>query len=271
MKPFGSAWHAFFLLVAGSTALSQVRELAVEAFPGIKVFPAFHADALNHQISLTRVTDNREWSGTIGGALPIVEVRAPDALFQAGVGVSTFNRLIKTPGHITVYTIDYKVDFPVDVRLSSLALRFALGHISCHFADDGIEILRRKSINSVKDYVTIASAYDLPVMGGYVYTAIHYVYHILPYPDKKWQVQAGLEGGNYALSSWAAMYGAVDIKVKEEVGWGSTQSYQVGFKLFQKRNYGLRCAYTFRTGFDERGQFFDQQVTENLLMLAIDF
>jgi hypothetical protein len=271
MKRSGIFLYACWLLCSCGEACSQSDDVVVQALPGEKIFPAFHADALNHQISLARITDNREWSGTIGGAIPLIEVRTSGATFQGGVGVSTYNRLIKTPGHITVYTVDYKVDFPLDIRLSALALRFALGHMSCHFADDGIEQLHRTSINSVKDYVTFASSYDLPAVGGNTYLAVHYVFHILPYPDKKWQLQAGLECLNRPLAPWAVLYGALDVKLKEEVGWGSTQSYQVGVKLFQKKNYGLRFSYTLRTGLDERGQFFDQRVTENLLMMAIDF
>jgi hypothetical protein len=239
--------------------------------PGAKIFPRFTADALAHGISLARVTDNRDWIGTIGGAVAVSEVRWPRVSVQAGVAVTTFNRMIKTPGHITVNTIDYKVDFPLDLRLSQWAFRLGLGHISSHFADDGIEILGQHSIQSAKDYMNAGAAYDIPVIRGYVYASAYYNYHVLPYPDKKWIWEWGLDAANTPLAGWAELYVAVDLKVKQENDWGSTQSYECGVRLFARGPYALRVAYTFRTGFEERGQLFDRRVVANLLSLHLDF
>ena len=78
--------------------------VALDFFPGTKVFPRFTADALQHTISLAKVTENREWMGTIGTEVPIIEITAGNSIVQAGLGVSTFNGLIRPPGHLTVYT-----------------------------------------------------------------------------------------------------------------------------------------------------------------------
>ena len=49
------------LLFASAMAPAQTE---LELFPGSPVFPRFTADALQHSLSLTRVTENREWIGT---------------------------------------------------------------------------------------------------------------------------------------------------------------------------------------------------------------
>jgi hypothetical protein len=72
------------------------------------------------------------------------------------------------------------------------------------------------------------------------------------------------------VADYAQLYGALDIKAKEEVSWGSIQSYQVGVKLFGRNNYSLRVAYTLRRGFEERGQFFDRRETINLISVFLD-
>ena len=255
------------LTAATPRARSQVD---VEFLPETKIFPRCTADALTHQISLSHVTENRDWIGTIGASVPVVGVSTQFGGFQFSVAASTFNRLIKPPHGLTVYTIDYKVDFPFDFRVEQLALRIAYGHYSCHFADDGIELLGKHSIQYIKDGLSFGAGYDLHSIGGYVYTQAQYNYHISPEPDKRWQLQLGFECGNLSLTDYARAYAAVDVKWKQDVSWGSTQSYSLGVKLFEKRNRGLRFAYTLRTGFEERGQFFDQQATVNLISLFID-
>ena len=244
---------------------------AFELFPGRKIFPLFTADGLQHTLSLTRVTENSDWIAAIGADVPFLQVTGSDVAVQAGIGVSTFNRLIKTPGHVTVYTVDYKVDLPLTLRRGPLALRIGYGHISCHLADDGIEIIGRHSIQSIKDYFMAAGAYDVPCLGGYVYGDVDYIYHIVPNRDKHWQLQCGGEGGNLLLTRFLQLYGAIDIKVKQQVGWGTTQSYQIGARFHVGKDLPLRISYTYRSGFDERGQFYDVKDDTSLIGLSLDF
>jgi hypothetical protein len=250
---------------------AQEQKPALSFLPGKKLFPRQTADGLAHQLSLSRVTENREWIGAIGASLPVVQMNFPDATVQASVAATTFNRLIKTPGHLAVYTIDYKVDFPFDLQFSNLTLRLAVGHMSCHFADDGIEILNRRSIQYVNDYVTVGWGYDLPLIGGNLYGIVSYIYHTVPIPNRPWLFQLGADVGNFPLTDFARLYGAFDVRVKQDVGWGSTQSYQVGVKLFTRGDLQLRFAYTLRVGFEDRGQFYLDKETKNMYGVFLDF
>jgi hypothetical protein len=268
MFTYKELWLAALVIVGAGRGEAQT---GVELFPGKKIFPVYRADALAHQLSLSRVTDNREWIGVIGGQIPIVQFDEKDFTAQIGLAASVFNRIIKTPGHITVYTVDYRVDIPFDFVFPAFALRVGYGHISNHYADDGIEILQSHSINAVKDYIQVAVARKFEVIRGEVYAGVICNYHAEPLRNRHWVVQAGSNFGNYPLASWVGVYGAIDLKVKEEVNWGTTQSYQVGFMTTPKGEYALRLAYTFRTGFEERGQLYDQTVTANLISLYIDF
>ena len=251
-------------------AWPQEERNLVDFFPGKKIFPPFTADALTHQISLSHVTNDRDWIGTIGGAIPIAQINLEDAELQVSASGSTFNRLITPPG-LTVYTVDFKVDFPLDVRISSTSFRFALGHYSCHFADDGIELLGKHSIQSIKDYYTLAVAQDIPLVYGHAYLASHWIHHNVPMRDKNWELQLGGEGGNIDVNPFVRLYCAIDLKLKQEVSWGSTQSYQIGARLFMNGTRCLRIAYTLRQGFDERGQFFDQREDISIISAFIDF
>ena len=261
---------AILTLLGALHAVAQEDSPTFDIFPGEKVFPMFTADALAHGMSIGRVTNNSEWIGSIGAALPLVQANVWGRSWQLGASATAFNRIIKTPGHITVYTIDYKVDFPLDLRLRSLALRVALGHVSSHFADDGIEILDEQSISYVRDYVTFAAAYDIPLLAGYVYAGADWNYHFEP-TTEPWILQIGGEGANLKLNGWARLFAAFDVKFRQNLSWGTTQSYEAGIRFFVKQRYALRLAYTFRTGFEERGQFYDQKESVHLVSLFIDF
>jgi len=269
MRKPGLSFPVLSILAAVAPCIASAQPV-LEFFPKTRIFPLFTADALAHQLSLSRVTDNREWIGDVGGSWPLAEVSVSGADFQGSVGATIFNRLLKTPGHITVSTIDYKVDLPVDIRTPALSVRFGYGHISSHFADAGILILGYHDISSVKDYLLLAASRDVPLLGGNAYAAVYDVYHHLPEPENRWMIQAGGTFGNIPLSAWATLYGAIDVKWKEEVSWGTTQSFQAGVRLFTREGRDLRVCYTLRRGFEDRGQLYFVSTTANLISLVID-
>jgi Protein of unknown function (DUF1207) len=242
-----------------------------EPFPDTKLFPLFTADGLAHQLSLSDVTENNNWIGAVGGSVPMVQLNLASEKIQASVAVTIFNRLIKSPGHLEVYTVDFKVDLPFDIRFNELALRAALGHISCHFADDALELYGQHSIQHVNDYVTLAASYDIAALHGYVYGGTNYSYGTQPIPNKPWLFQFGGSFNIYPLHEEATLYAAFDVKVKQEVGWGSTRSFQAGVRLFPRGRFALRVAYTLRMGFEDRGQFYLTRTTLNLVSGFIDF
>jgi hypothetical protein len=259
------------LLLLLAVSLAHAEEPTFEYFPARKLFPHLTADGLAHQLSLSRVTENHDWIAAIGGAIPMAQLNLTDAKIQGGVAVTIFNRLVKTPGKLEVYTVDYKVDIPFDIRLNDFTLRFALGHISCHFADDAIEIFGKRSIQHVNDYFTVAAAYDVEPIRGYVYGGFNYSYGTQPIQHKPWLLQVGAHFGNVEVHEDILLYGALDVKVREENGWGSTRSIQIGARFFPHHRVGARLAYTHREGFEERGQFYLNTTTLNLISAFIDF
>jgi len=261
------------LFVVCALFLPQFQGIAqsgIELFPDNRLYPTYRADALAHQLSISKITDNREWIGAIGGDLPLVSYSGKKYDVQGVIGASIFNRLIKTPGHVIVSTVDYRVDFNLDFSYESVPFRIGWGHVSSHYADDGIEILGAHSINFLRDYLQLGVAHSVGILGGTPYVHLTYAYHRQPLPDRPWIFQFGSDFGNVALASWAVFYGAVDIKLKEEVRWGSTQSYQLGFLLFPREGTDLRLAFTYRTGYEERGQLFDRTSSNSLISLSID-
>ena len=220
-------------------------------------------------MSLSRITDNQEWTGAVGALVPLARAGG-FVRVQAGAGATVFSRLLKTPGHITVLTVDYRVDLPIDVAFSSWAFRIGYGHRSAHYADDAIEQLGLRSISAVKDYLQGGAAWVPPEIPVTLYGIATWNYHNEPATELPWELQTGGELRARELWSFLSPYVAVDLKFKQEVAWGSTQSYQAGVRLFPRSGRVLRLSYTHRRGFEERGQVYAEQTVMNIITASLD-
>ncbi len=242
------------------------------AFPQQRLFPRLLADGTSHQLGIDKDLLTRQWLGHVGAMRPVAEVTFCGHAVQAGIGATVHTSILREPGVLQVVTADFSVDFPVDIKVSeTLVLRTGYGHFSAHLVDDGIEILQKQSVNYAKDFLTLLGAFALPVLGGHVYGGGRWDFHSLPEESSHWVVQCGLEAGNVLLRPDVRLYAAMDIKLKSEVAWGSTQSYQFGIKFFERSGSALRVAYTYRTGFDDRGQFYRERTTFSLVGVFFDF
>jgi hypothetical protein len=263
------ALRACCVLVGVLLATCAHAQFSVSFLPGSSFFPSLRADGLEHQLSLSKITDDREWIGVVGGSVPVL--RYADSLtgVQVGTAASVFSRILKTPGHISVLTLDYRIDIPVEVRTTMGSFQIGYGHVSSHFADDGVDLLAPSRRNVVKDYLRAGYARAERSLGGTVYGIIQWNYHSLPSSDKHWMVQVGMNSADIPLSGALSAYVAGDVKIREDVSWGSTRSIQLGVSLAGGASRVLRFAYTWRGGFDERGQFFDSRANLNMLSIGL--
>jgi hypothetical protein len=241
-------------------------------FPSQHLFPRLLADGTAHELGIDKDLLTRQWIGHIGAMRPVAQVSFWGRDVQVGVGVTVHTSILREPRVLQVVTADFSVDFPVDIRLSdAFVLRTGYGHFSAHLVDDGIEILQKQSVNYAKDFITLLGSFALPVIGGNVYGGGRWDFHSLPEESKQWMVQCGLEAGNILLWPDVRLYAAIDIKLKSEVAWQSTQGYQLGFKFFERNDNALRIAYTYRTGIDDRGQFYREKSSFSLVGVFFDF
>ena len=241
-------------------------------FPRDRIFPKFYADGTVEQFSLAKDAMTRNIIGSIGGIQRIVQLtHESGTLIQLGAGATVYGSFIRSPGQLQVVTADFYVDFPIDIRFSDrFAIRTGWGHYSAHLVDDGIEMLHFSSINYAKDYIPLFAAYTIPTIALTTYGGVRFDYFTIPERNARQLFQFGIQGGDLALFSLGHLYGALDIKLRSEVNWGTTQSYQVGFKFFEQGASGFRVAYTYRTGIDDRGQFYQNRRTLSLVGVYFD-
>jgi hypothetical protein len=262
------------LLGPGFSALAEdmpAHGLTLTVLPEERIFPRLHASGQAHQLGIGKDLTSRLWLGDIGGERPLFGLSGGLVDIQAGIGATVHAGIIRKPPLLQVVTVDFVVDFPIDIRITQVfSVRTGYGHFSAHLADDGIEVLALHSINYAKDYVTLLGAYRFPAYHAMVYGGGRYDFHTLPVTDKHLVAQIGGEIQPVQLFAGCRLYAALDIRCKEETGWRSIQSYQVGCQLTGRTDTAIRVAYTYRTGTDDRGQFYDRTAAVGLFGVYID-
>lgn len=259
-----------FITVLSTFTFSQ--NLDLNFFPAKKLYSKSYADALEHQFSLNKQMETAQWFGNIGGYLPVVDITLDKKYtLQVSAASTVFNTLIIKGKHIQVYTVDYQVDFFFDIPLQETSIfRFVWGHLSAHYSDDGITELGFYPISYVRDYIGIKMQQKFPCINGKLYAGAVYNFHNEPRQNRHMTYTIGGDAA-YKLTDSFSLYGAVDIKIKSEVFFGTTQSYQVGLKTKEINGIVFRIAYTHRRGFEERGQIYQQKDTKNSIGFYFDF
>ena len=244
----------------------------VVLFPRDRIFPKFLADGSVEQFSLAKDVMTRRIVGSIGGIQRLFQFSlASGTLIQIGAGATVYGSFIRSPGQLQVVTADFYVDLPLEFRFSDrFAFRTGWGHYSAHLVDDGIEQLGLASINYAKDYIPLFASYDILSIAVTMYGGVRFDYFTIPQGNAHSVFQVGVQGGDLPVWSLGHLYGAVDIKIRSEVNWGTTQSYQVGLKFLEQGTSGFRFAYTYRTGIDDRGQFYQNRTTVSLVGVYFD-
>jgi len=242
--------------------------------PQEKIMPVFAANATAHRISLTRLLKDNQYVGSMGGFFPIVSATLGGHETQFGIGGTVYTQFYQARTHLEVVNVDFYVDFLLDYRLDDeRILRVGAGHTSQHLVDDAFEILGyQKSINYVRDYAQAYLAQDMRVINGFLYGGFHYIWTFrVPEPGNyHWLFEVGGEGLNEEIMENVFVYLAADIKFRQELGFATSQSYQAGIRL-KGSTRSLRLAYGYRTGLEERGQFYQQRIYWNTLGLFFEF
>lgn len=236
-----------------------------------KLIPAFTADARTHRLQLLKRTQGTEFYGSMGGQFPIVNIKAFNKTLQVSTAGSTYLTLQRYVHRGQVVNVDFFVDFLFDLQVTkSWFLRGGFGHTSQHIADDAVGS-GITPINYVKDYgqlFSIHKFYNNRLMWyeGFYYFDNFKIGEAIPKDlSGKIMIQTG---GEYQFLTWKkahALYLAGDIKFRQEFNFKTTQNIQVGYLAQMPTNKRFRLAYNYLSGYDERGQFYKDQINLHTL------
>jgi hypothetical protein len=236
--------------------------------------PKLTANATEHGLSLAKIlTRNHFWAG-IGGRVPALGFKYGHIIGDLVLASTIYSQLDRKSGSIRVINTDFYVDVLLSMTWNEKTyVQIGPGHTSQHLNDDAYEIFNLgHSINYVRDYVKLVVLQKSEFIHGFVYIAAYYHHTFkIPIPGNHiWLFDFGMDALNYQFSEFTSAYVAIDIKLRDEFRFGSTQSYQAGIKIKGASLSTVRIAYNYRTGYEERGQFFSQKIDLHTLGAYFD-
>ncbi|MDP1677273.1 MAG: DUF1207 domain-containing protein [Bacteroidota bacterium] len=243
--------------------------------PKQKYISTFTANGNEHRISYNKLMNRNSLIGSMGGIFPMANIQFKELDAQVSIASSIYTFLNSAGIRFQVVNVDFFVDMYADIKLSpATTARIGWGHTSQHFADDAFESLGyTKSINYARDYYQLFFIHQIPLIKGFVYGGTYYNHSFLidKRIDGEFLWEAGGEFLNIPITGPINFYSAIDIKLRSELAYGSTQSYQTGIKVQNESLSAIRLAYTYRTGIEERGQFYNQRNTYHTIGMFFDF
>lgn len=263
-----------FLIVCWSSLLvSDDGGFSVSFLPQSKLVPSLTASGTEHRISYNKQLTRGTIIGSMGGIFPLANISIRNYFCQVSAASSVYTSLQSAGVKFKVTNVDFFVDIFFDIPVSpETVFRTGWGHTSHHLADDAVGpgIV---PINYARDYYSFYAVQTLPFIAGTAYAGVQWTYSFLIDRNigRKILPQAGGEINFFPLTHDLTVYGALDLKLHGERRYGSTQSYQVGMKTETASKRAARIAYTYRTGVDERGQFYDRRNDLHLIGLYFDF
>ena len=247
------------------------------------LMPVWTANSTAHRISASKIIENNNYIGSMGGVFPLISASQEGKVAQVSIASTLYTQLERPPKHLQVINVDFFVDLFVDFRLDeNLVLRSGFGHTSQHLTDDAIELLGYgRSINYLRDYCQLFGMLKAEAIKGYVYAGAYYNYKFKTQADGKYDVpndaphpmiyEIGTEISPFQIGASSYVYAGFDIKLRGEAKFGASQNYQIGIKHLNEFGRTFRFAFNHRTGLEERGQFFVLHNTFNTFSLYFDF
>lgn len=262
-----------FLLAADESARGGKSASFLTLLPEKKFIPSFTASGTEHRISYNKQLTRGIFIGSMGGIFPVATVQYNDVLCQISAAGSVYTSLQNAGVKFKVTTVDFYADIFFDFPISDESvIRFGWGHTSHHLADDAM-VQQVDPINYARDYYDLFFIRTIEHINGFAYGGLYWSYSFLINRNigRKILPEVGAEATIVSLTHSVAAYSAVDFKFRGELNYGATQSYQIGIKSENAGFRALRVAYTFRTGVEDRGQFYYLRSTLHTVGVFFDF
>ena len=255
--------------------LSAQDDAFITFMPKKQFIPSFTAGGTEHRLSYTKDLNKGLFNAGLGGSIRTALVRLYGMECLVTVSGTVYTTLANAGVKYQVTNADYYADVTFDVPVAEgTVLRAGAGHTSHHLVDDAVAQRRSFAImNYARDYVQLFAVQQVSAIRGFIFggTYFNHSFLINTRRDGLFLFQLGADGGNLPLFGPVELYGAFDLKYRGELNYGSTQSYQIGIRARNDLYSAVRFAYTYRTGLEERGQFYDQRITTQNIGLFFDF
>ncbi len=244
------------------TAQGNADSLSPRFLPSEHLVHDFVADGTAHRFSAHQILSSREVQVSVGGIVPLIGYTVWHTPVQVSTGASIYARL--DPGEsIAVLSSEFSVDFfLLDVQLKEdLVARAGMGHASHHLGDGVPKDSTVHPIDYSRDDVQLFMIHRINGFSGQFYAGFRYNYGlVVRQPVKKplW-LQFGMHAVPWSFSQELSAYVGLDIKLRQELSYGTSQRYEAGLQFKTVEGRALRLSVSYSAGFEERGQFFGKR------------
>lgn len=249
------------------------QNFVIRFFPETTFVSQFTADANAHRLSVENILISKNVKTTLGEMFPVANIDLFGTTMQASIGGSVHFELHPI-GQAQIVSNEYYVDFiTLDIpTLQNYFLRFVSGHTSHHLSDNWYErLMLTTAVRYSRDYLRLFFIYEQQnELQWYFGVDYAYIATIGQRINKPWVFQAGGRIDVVKLGDEFVMYLAADSKIRHEANFAATNVIQCGITIPIQHEQRLRFAYQFRSGLDERGQFFPQHRTLHTLGFIFD-
>ena len=235
--------------------------LALRFLPARHLVHDFVADGAAHRFSATQLFSPNEVQVGVGGILPLLGYEVWEMPVQLSTAASIQARL--DPGRrIAVQSSEFSIDFFVlDIQMSrDLVFRTGMSHSSHHLGDGELGDSAVFPIDYSRDEIQVFIIHPSSFFRGQVYAGLRYAYALVIHRPvhKPVSLQIGVHTLAWSFSQELSLYGGWDIKVRQELSYGTSQRYEAGLQYTSEDGRILRFSISYSGGFDERGQFFGE-------------
>jgi len=236
--------------------------LGLELLPKGRPFRLAFSDPRELRMGLS-FQGNSQINAAIGNYFSIFGIRSSES--ELSSDPSVFHMGLEGAGYFTMRQAEKR--FPLETADGLLGIYFEgakgpwqgqlrVTHISAHLADGSAGV----PIAYSREFLVLKGAY-VPSADFQVYTGIHYLVNTVPIVDP-WTFQLG---GNYffPFSSKLIPFVGGDLKWREESQANPSFQFMFGLALNNppKAFESFRFFYSYYTGVDPRGQFYNQPLT----------
>lgn len=241
---------------------AQASELKMRLVPRGRPFRMTFADPREIKMALSFEGDSK-MNAMIGNYFSLFGLESDDqkSVLHLGLEGAGFFGLRQADRRFPLESSDGLIGAYIEGSVDRVQWQVRYTHISAHLADGSQD----SPIPYSREHIAMRMAY-LPTNDVQLYAGAYYVLNAIP-EVPPWTIQLGAN----LFSAWSMAqltpFLGTDLKWKTESPANPTASLQAGIALSNPREAyrSLRIFYTYLTGADPRGQYYQRVVTTHAL------
>ncbi len=268
---------AIFFIIACKLAAQN----NITMFPDKLSMEPFYANFLEPKIGFLFTTGENNIRLDIGASRDLLQSvnKTENTTLSLGADFFTFTKLRGEDNfHFPVDAVDYlfgiNSTWQKNQSDAAVGARLRFSHISAHLVDghyDPQKGWREGKAPHVysREFFELTPFYQTDSYRGYL--GITYIVHVVPHDVKPWMINCGAEYFYRGISPLINPFIAYDLRTIVLDKTTINNTFLAGIKFGQPYSAGVRVQYTYFSGKNIHGEYYDVKENYSSIGLTIDF